>query len=95
MLDKAKRDTLSLVWDMPWHPIRESQALIRYWHSDLAREALFWHVQQALEKSALKETSVRFNCDVYYTRAQCGIHLDSPNSENAEATFGGRVGDVT
>lgn len=85
MLDKAKRDTLSLVWDMPWHPIRESQALTRYWHSDVAREALFWHVQQALEKSGLKETSVRVNCDVYYTRAQCGIHLDSPNSENAEA----------
>lgn len=72
---------------MPGHPIRESQALTRYWQSDLAREALFWHVQQALEKSGLKETSVRVNCYVYYTRAQCGIHLDSPNSENAEAAF--------
>ncbi|MCW2484052.1 insulinase family protein, partial [Candidatus Symbiopectobacterium sp. NZEC135] len=39
------------------------------------------------EKSGLKETSVRVNCDVYYTRAQCGIHLDSPNSENAEAAL--------
>lgn len=84
MLDQAKRDTLSLVWDSAWHPIRESQALVRYWHADLAREALFWHVQQALEKSPLKEADVRFNCDVYYSRAQCAIHLDSANNDSVE-----------
>lgn len=82
MVEDATRDTLSLVWDMPWHPIRESQALMRYWHSDLAREALFWHVQQALEKNALKDVGVRFNCNVFYSRAQCAIHIDSANNQN-------------
>lgn len=84
MLDQAKRDSVSLVWDNAWHPIRESQALTRYWHGDMAREALFWHVQQALEKSSLKETGVRFNCDVYYGRAQCAIHVDSANNDSVE-----------
>lgn len=40
------QDRLSLVWDNPWQPIRESASLLRYWQSDLAREALFWHVQK-------------------------------------------------
>lgn len=51
LMDSSMRqDILSLVWDMPWQPIRDSQALARYWHSDLAREALFWHMQQVLTK---------------------------------------------
>ncbi|MCG8709548.1 insulinase family protein [Brenneria sp. 4F2] len=77
----AQQDTLSLIWDTPWHPIRDDRALSRYWRSDLAREALFWHVQQALKKSSQKSDNLRFNCNVLYTRAQCAIHMDVPAIE--------------
>ncbi|WP_038906033.1 M16 family metallopeptidase [Dickeya zeae] len=80
----VRQDILSLVWDMPWQPIRDSKALARYWHSDLAREALFWHMQQALTRSPLKDTNIRFDCNVVYGRAQCAIHLDNVTSESAQ-----------
>ena len=51
MTDAVRQDRLSIMWDTPWQPIRESAALLRYWRADLAREALFWHVQQALSAS--------------------------------------------
>ncbi|WP_409309256.1 M16 family metallopeptidase [Pectobacterium sp. B1J-3] len=78
----VQQDTLSLVWDTPWHPIRESQALARYWQSDLAREALFWHLKQALAKRAQSDNNLRFDCNVFYSRAQCAIHLEVPNSDS-------------
>jgi predicted Zn-dependent peptidase len=46
MTDSVRQDRLSIMWDTAWQPIRESAALQRYWRADLAREALFWHVQQ-------------------------------------------------
>ncbi|ACS87642.1 M16 family metallopeptidase [Musicola paradisiaca] len=82
-----RQDSLSLVWDMPWKPIRDSQALARYWHSDLAREALFWHMQQALtgsKNAALKEAGIRFDCNVVYGRAQCAIHLDNVSTDTLD-----------
>jgi zinc protease len=72
-----KQDRLSLIWDTPWQPIRESQHLIRYWQSDLAREALFWHVQRALSDSKAQGVQVGFDCRVLYQRAQCAISVDS------------------
>ncbi|MEH2922298.1 M16 family metallopeptidase [Samsonia erythrinae] len=81
MNQNVRQDTLSLVWDTPWHPIRESQALVRYWLGDVTREALFWNLQQALEKSPLKGNNLRFDCNVFYTRSQCAIHIDVPNSD--------------
>ncbi|MFD1800971.1 M16 family metallopeptidase [Mixta tenebrionis] len=72
-----KQDRLSLIWDTPWQPIRESQHLIRYWQSDLAREALFWHVQRALSDSKAQGVQVGFDCRVLYQRAQCAISMDS------------------
>ncbi|PWC15217.1 M16 family metallopeptidase [Brenneria corticis] len=80
--NNVQQDTLSLVWDTPWHPIRDSEALARYWRSDLAREALFWHVQQALQKSPQKDNNLRFDCNVLYIRAQCAIHMDVPGSDS-------------
>lgn len=77
--DQVKQDTLSIMWDSPWHPIRDSQSLSRYWRSDIAREALFWHVQQVLQKSEQKNIQLGFDCRVQYQRAQCAIHLNSPN----------------
>jgi zinc protease len=76
--EQGSQDTLSLMWDTPWHPIQDSQALSRYWRSDLAREALFWHVQQVLEKSDQKDLKLGFDCRVQYQRAQCAIHLNTP-----------------
>lgn len=74
-----RQDRLSLVWDTPWQPIRDSQNLQRYWQSDLAREALFWHVQRALSNSKAQGVQVGFDCRVLYQRAQCAINLDTRN----------------
>ncbi|MEH0876447.1 pitrilysin family protein [Pectobacterium cacticida] len=85
MNDRVRQDTLSLIWDAPWHPIHESQALMRYWLGDIAREAMFWRLQQALENSPLKGNNLRFDCNVFYSRSQCAIHLDVPNNESVES----------
>jgi predicted Zn-dependent peptidase len=77
--DQVKQDTLSIMWDSPWHPIRDSQSLSRYWRSDIAREALFWHIQQVLQKSEQKNIQLGFDCRVQYQRAQCAIHMNSPD----------------
>lgn len=74
------QDRLSLVWDTPWQPIRDSQNLTRYWQSDLAREALFWHVQRTLSDNKAQGVQVGFDCRVLYQRAQCGINMDSGNA---------------
>ncbi|MCE0491683.1 insulinase family protein [Pantoea sp. Mb-10] len=78
------QDRLSLVWDTAWQPIRDSQNLQRYWQSDLAREALFWHVQRALADSKAQNVQVGFDCRVLYQRAQCAINMDSPNASLAQ-----------
>lgn len=80
MTDAVRQDKLSLMWDAPWQPIRDSVALQRYWRDDLAREALFWHVQQNLSKSNIKDIGLGFDCRVLYQRAQCAINIESPAS---------------
>ncbi len=80
MSDNGKEDSLKLVWDTPWQPIRDSRALNLYWRSDLAREALYLHIQQALQTAKdgnLKQANLRFDCNVHYQRAQCAIHIDT------------------
>ncbi|CCG89055.1 M16 family metallopeptidase [Erwinia piriflorinigrans] len=74
------QDRLSLVWDNPWAPIRESSSLLRYWQSDLAREVLFWHVQRTLSDKKTPGMQVGFDCRVLYQRAQCAINMDSDNA---------------
>mgnify|MGYP000881536765 CR=1 FL=1 len=76
----VNQDRLSLIWDAAWPPIRDSQNLTRYWQSDLAREALFWHVQRVLSDSKAQGVQVGFDCRVLYQRAQCGINMDSSNA---------------
>lgn len=76
--DAVNQDRLQIMWDSAWQPIREAAALERYWRADLAREALFWHIQQNLAKSS-KEPGLGFDCRVLFQRAQCAINLDSPN----------------
>ena len=74
-----QQDRLSLIWDTPWTPIRDSQRLLNYWRSDLAREALFWHVQSILSDKKTQGVQVGFDCRVLYQRAQCAINIDSEN----------------
>lgn len=81
MTKGVTQDRLSLMWDTPWQPIRESAAMLRYWRADLAREALFWHVQQKLSKNNAKDIALGFDCRVLYLRAQCSINLDSPGNK--------------
>lgn len=73
------QDRLSLVWDTAWQPIQDSQNLQRYWQGDLAREALFWHVQRTLSDHKAQGVQVGFDCRVLYQRAQCAINLDARN----------------
>ncbi|MGP3590674.1 M16 family metallopeptidase [Vagococcus sp. WN89Y] len=77
--DAVSQDRLQIMWDSAWQPIRESAALERYWRADLAREALFWHIQQNLTKNNAKDPGLGFDCRVLFQRAQCAINLDSPN----------------
>ncbi|WP_238082509.1 M16 family metallopeptidase [Pseudescherichia vulneris] len=77
MTDAVRQDRLSLMWDVPWQPIRESAALERYWRADVAREALFWHLQQTLTKNNAKDIGLGFDCRVLFQRAQCAINVDS------------------
>lgn len=79
MSSEVSQDRLALMWDSAWTPIRDSAAMLRYWRADLAREALFWHVQQTLTKNSAKDINLTFDCRVLFQRAQCSINLDSPN----------------
>nr|WP_318383477.1 pitrilysin family protein [uncultured Enterobacter sp.] len=81
MTDAVRQDRLSIMWDTAWQPIRESATLLRYWRADLAREALFWHVQQNLSKNSAKEIGLNFDCRVLFQRAQCAINVESPNDK--------------
>ncbi len=80
MNPKLQQDRLSMMWDTPWQPIRSSEGLMRYWRSELAREALFWHVQQNLNKNNVRDVTLGFDCRVLFLRGQCGIHIDTPNA---------------
>lgn len=74
-----RQDRLALIWDTLWQPIRDSQNLQRYWQSDLAREALFWHLQRTLGDSKTQNLQIGFDCRVLYQRAQCSVNLDARN----------------
>ncbi|WP_300001249.1 pitrilysin family protein [uncultured Cedecea sp.] len=81
MSNHVRQNKLSLTWDTPWQPIRESGALLNYWRADLAREALFWNVQQRLEKKNIKDINLSFDCGVLYQLAQCAINIESPTDK--------------
>lgn len=81
MTDAVRKDRLALMWDNPWQPIRDSAGLLRYWRVDLAREALFWHLQQSLSKKNVKDTDLGFDCRVLFLRAQCAINIDAPGEK--------------
>lgn len=79
--NSVRQDKLSIMWDTPWQPIRDSEALLKYWRADLAREALFWNVQQHLQKNNVKDVNLGFECRVLFQIAQCAINLESPSEK--------------
>jgi len=81
MSNHVQQNKLSLTWDTPWQPIRESGALLNYWRADLAREALFWNVRQHLEKKNIKDANLSFDCRVLYQLAECAINIESPTDK--------------
>ncbi len=81
MSNHVRQNKLSLTWDTPWQPIRESSALLNYWRADLAREALFWNVRQHLETKNIKDINLSFDCRVLYQLAQCAINIESPTDK--------------
>lgn len=91
MDDNLTQDRLSLMWDSAWQPIQDSQALAAYWRSDLAREALFWHLHEVLKTTfeSKKEATtpapgLGFDCNVQFQRAQCSIRIEASQAKLPE-----------
>ncbi len=78
MTNAVRQDKLSIMWDAPWQPIRDSAALQRYWRDDLAREALFWHVQQSLSKNNVKDIGLGLTAGCYISARSAPSSIDSP-----------------
>ncbi|MDP1276976.1 insulinase family protein, partial [Klebsiella pneumoniae] len=62
MTNAVRQDKLSIIGDAPWQPIRDSAARQRYWRDDLARDALFWHVQPSLSTNHVKDSGRGVDC---------------------------------
>ena len=91
MDDNLTQDRLSLMWDSAWQPIQDSQALAAYWRSDLAREALFWHLHEVLKTTfeSKKDATtpapgLGFDCNVLFQRAQCSIRIEASQAKLPE-----------
>lgn len=91
MDDNLTQDRLSLMWDSAWQPIQDSQALAAYWRSDLAREALFWHLHEVLKTTfeSKKDATtpapgLGFDCNVQFQRAQCSIRIEASQTKLPE-----------
>ncbi|RJT13428.1 M16 family metallopeptidase [Rahnella inusitata] len=91
MDDNLTQDRLSLMWDSAWQPIQDSQALAVYWRSDLAREALFWHLHEVLKTTfeSKKDATtpapgLGFDCNVQFQRAQCSIRIEASQAKLPE-----------
>lgn len=73
-----KNDQISLIWDLDWSPVKDSDTLSRYWLSGLAREVIFVHLGRSLEQRKEKEsTQVNIDCRVQYQRASCSLNVDT------------------
>ena len=84
MDDERATDRLSLIWDMPWTAITDSQTLQQYWLEDLAREVLYWHLHPTADENAGPDAVFGLDCRVYYQRAQCGLNIDTSGDHLSE-----------
>ncbi|WP_308317931.1 insulinase family protein, partial [Serratia marcescens] len=68
--ENQSKDTLSLIWDIDWLPIKDSNVLLRYWGSDLAREAIYRSLQRTFnQKFPGDEVTSGLDCRVQYQKA--------------------------
>nr|WP_282666997.1 insulinase family protein [Providencia rustigianii] len=72
--ENQSKDTLSLIWDIDWLPIKDSNVLLRYWGSDLAREAIYRSLQRTFnQKFPGDEVTSGLDCRVQYQKASCTL----------------------
>ncbi|WFQ81534.1 hypothetical protein PXH59_15900 [Xenorhabdus sp. SF857] len=84
--DKAEQDRLSLIWNLNWLPINNSETLIQYWLNDLTREALYRYLQSGL-KDKQDDMKLGLDCRVLYQRANCSLNLDSSADKLMKSTL--------
>lgn len=76
-----ENDRISLIWDLDWSPVKDSETLNQYWLSDLAREVIFVHLGRSLEHRKEKDnTQLNIDCRVQYQRASCSLNIDTPTA---------------
>ncbi|AMG67978.1 TPA: insulinase family protein [Providencia stuartii] len=85
--DKQTKDSLSLIWDIDWQPINDSAVLMRYWGSDLAREALYRSLQKTFsQKFNQDEVNSNLDCRVQYQKASCTLTVAAAPEKMAAVT---------
>ncbi|MGJ3354803.1 insulinase family protein [Providencia sp. Je.9.19] len=85
--DRQTKDTLSLIWDIDWLPINDSSVLLRYWGSDLAREAVYRSLQKTFnQKFSQDEVVPGLDCRVQYQKASCTLTITAPPEKMAAVT---------
>ncbi len=85
--DQQTKDTLSLIWDIDWLPINDSNVLLRYWGSDLAREAVYRSLQKAFnQKFSQDEVMTGLDCRVQYQKASCTLTVSASPEKMAAVT---------
>lgn len=70
--------SISLLWDMPWQPVHETQTLFHYWLEDMAREAIYLTLKSAASAKSNDITNANFECQVIFLRSQCRLSLEAP-----------------
>lgn len=76
--DREVTDSLALIWDIDWLPIKDSRVLQNYWQQDIAREALYHSLQQVFAKKFAEEVRPELDCRVQYQRASCTLTVLLP-----------------
>ncbi|WP_323159318.1 hypothetical protein, partial [Pseudomonas marginalis] len=79
-------DSLALIWDIDWLPIKDSRVLKNYWQQDIAREALYRSLQQVFAKKFAEEVRPELDCRVQYQRASCTLTIFAPADKMAQAS---------
>ncbi len=75
--EQPAQDTLSLIWDIDWLPIKDSNVLLRYWSSDLAREAVYRSLQKRLIRNLIKGKLFRVGLSCNTISSQLYVNSDS------------------
>ncbi len=75
----VREDKLSIMWDAPWQPIRDSAALQRYWRDDLSPvKRCSGTCSRSLGKNNVKDIGLGFDCRVLYQRPRSAPSTSIP-----------------